>query len=111
MNDGPVCPATPRKPFPEIETVHLSPAPPPADFRAAQTLAGREAEARLGMPMLLAWYDRDRDCESPRNASECHEASAIPGYVDYGFHHGATLRVIIEGGRFDFFYLDAAAHL
>jgi len=51
------------------------------------------------------WYDRDRDFESPQHASECHQDSAVPGYVDYGVHHGATLKVDMEHGRFVFFYL------
>jgi hypothetical protein len=29
----------------------------------------------------------------------------MPGYVDYGLHHGATLKVDVESGRFVFFYL------
>jgi hypothetical protein len=29
----------------------------------------------------------------------------VPGYVDYGIYHGATLKVDIEQGRFVFFYL------
>ena len=32
------------------------------------------------------------------------EAAAVPGYVDYDIHHGATLKVDVEGGRFVFFY-------
>jgi hypothetical protein len=49
--------------------------------------------------------DRDRDVESPQHVSECHAESAVPGYVDYGINHGATLMVDIEDGRFVFFYL------
>jgi hypothetical protein len=85
--------------------VDLRPAPPPADYRAAMQLADAEAASRLGDCMLLSWYDRDRDFESPQHASECHRASATPGYVDYGLHHGATLMVDIEAGRFVFFYM------
>jgi len=40
-----------------------------------------------------------------QHASECHLDSAVPGYVDYGVYHGATLKVDIEQGRFVFFYL------
>jgi len=29
---------------------------------------------------------------------------AIPGYVDYGIHHGAPFMVDVENGRFVFFY-------
>ena len=32
------------------------------------------------------------------------QASAVPGYVDYAVHRGATLMIDIESGRFVFFY-------
>jgi len=88
-----------------INKVDLRPNPPLSDYREAMKMAGSEAERRLGDYMLLSWYDRDRDFESPQHASECHQDAAIPGYVDYGIHHGATLMVNIEDGRFVFFYL------
>jgi hypothetical protein len=88
-----------------ITQVELDPDPPLADYLAAMRLANREADERLGEHMLLSWYDRDRDFESPQHASECHQHSAVPGYVDYGVYHGATLKVDIEQGRFVFFYL------
>lgn len=66
--------------------------------------ANDEASHRMGGHMMLSWYDRDRDFESPQHSSECHQASAVPGYVDYGLSHGATLMVDIEDGRFVFFY-------
>ena len=47
----------------------------------------------------------NRDFESPQHSSECHSAGAMPGYAVYGLHHGATLMVDIEDGRFVFFYL------
>jgi hypothetical protein len=91
-----------------VARVTLAPQPPLADYCSAMALANREAERRLGPNyMLLSWYDRDRDFESPQHASECHLDSAVPGYVDYGVHHGATLMVDIEAGRFVFFYLTA----
>jgi hypothetical protein len=49
--------------------------------------------------------DRDRDFEAPHRVSECHLASAVPGYVDYDIHHGARLKIDLEDGRFVFFYL------
>lgn len=88
-----------------LTTIDLSPSPGPADYREAMEQADAEAEKQLGEFMLLSWYDRDRDFESPQHSSECHLDSAIPGYVDYGLHHGATLKVDIEKGRFVFFYL------
>ena len=67
-----------------IEVVALSPVPTLPDYRAALALARRQADEHLGDHMLLSWYDRDRDFESPQHSSECHADSAVPGYVDYG---------------------------
>ena len=75
------------------------------DYRQAMKLADEKAEELLGDYMLLSWYDRDRNFESPQHASECHQDSAIPGYVDYGIYHGAKLKIDFEQGRFVFFYL------
>ncbi len=87
-----------------IETVQKDEAL--TDYRVAMELANQKAQERLGDSMLLSWYDRDRDFESPQHSSECHLDSAIPGYVDYGLSHGASLVVDIEDGRFVFFYLN-----
>ncbi|WJW75787.1 AF1514 family protein [Thiohalobacter sp. IOR34] len=104
---GPVCPA--RQTEPEgLKVIRLDPPERLADYRAAMALAGRLAEEHLGEAMLLAWYDRDRDFESPQHSSECHADSAVPGYVDYALSHGARLKVELEGGRFVFFYLPLA---
>ncbi len=102
----PACPLPRQAPDESgLEVVRLHPDPSPADYREAMALADAEARQRLGEFMLLSWYDRDRDFESPQHASECHSNSAIPGYVDYGLYHGARLKVDIEDGRFVFFYL------
>jgi hypothetical protein len=87
-----------------ITVVPLHPHAPLAGYLEAMRLAQAEAGARLNDPMLLSWYDRDRDFEAPQHVSECHQDSAVPGYVDYGIHHGATLMVDVENGRFVFFY-------
>ncbi|MDH5388308.1 MAG: AF1514 family protein [Gammaproteobacteria bacterium] len=91
--------------FSNVETVELSPEPSPADYQVAMQIANRVADHKLENHMLLSWYDKDRDFESPQHASECHANSPLPGYVDYGVYHGATLKVDIEDGRFVFFYL------
>jgi len=88
-----------------VTIVELSPEPALDDYMKAMSLANAEAEKRIGEHMLLAWYDRDRDFESPQHASECHVNSAIPGYIDYALYHGASLKIDIEQGRFIFFYL------
>lgn len=88
-----------------LTVVALQDEPPLADYRAAMRLADEVAAEQLGEYMLLSWYDRDRDFESPQHASECHQESAVPGYVDYGINHGASLKVDVGEGRFVFFYL------
>jgi hypothetical protein len=99
------CPLPEPADFNDIEMILLDPEPPLADYREAMALAERQAAQHLGENMLLSWYDRDRDFESPQHASECHLDSATPGYVDYGLNHGATLQIDIHGGRFVFLYL------
>jgi len=88
-----------------LQKSRTDPQSPLSDYMEAMVLANREADDRLGVHMLLSWYDRDRDFESPQHSSECHLDSSIPGYVDYGIHHGATLVINIHQGRFVFFYL------
>lgn len=88
-----------------VTIVELSPEPILVDYSKAMKFAEKIASEKLEDFMLLSWYDRDRDYESPLHSSECHEDSAIPGYVDYGLNHGATLKVDLYQGRFIFFYL------
>lgn len=104
MNDnGPVCSIPAAPDYSGVTIVELDEVM--TDYRAAMVRANQEAQQRLGDYMLLSWYDRDRDFESPQHASECHQDSAVPGYVDYGLYHGATLKVNFEQGRFVFFYM------
>ena len=91
--------------YTDVTIVELSPEPVMVDYLQAMAVANEEAQKLIGEHMLLAWYDRDRDFESPQHASECHVNSAIPGYIDYALYHGATLKIDMEQGRFVFFYL------
>lgn len=106
MNDttGSFCNLEPPS-YEGVEIIRLQPESSPDDYLAATRLANSIAEEKLGDYMLLSWYDRDRDFESPQHASECHANSPVPGYVDYGLYHGAKLKIDIEDGRFVFFYL------
>ena len=72
------------------------------DFDAALKRASEIANEQLGDNMLLSWYDRDRDLESPAHASECHEGCPTKGYWDYALNRGATLAVDVDDGRFVF---------
>jgi hypothetical protein len=103
--DAPACPLPSPPDMTGVTVVEI--AQPLPDYRAAMQRAHDEAASRLNDPMLLSWYDRDRDFEAPQHVSECHQASAVPGYVDYALHRGATLKIDFEGGRFVFFYRPA----
>jgi hypothetical protein len=105
MGDGESCGIGHEPDMSGITVVELADEPPLADYHEAMARADAVAAEQLGEFMLLSWYDRDRDFESPQHSSECHQDSATPGYVDYGIHHGATLKVDIGQGRFVFFYL------
>ena len=84
-----------------LDTVELG-----LDFNAALKLATAIAEQRLGEEtMLLSWYDRERDLESPAGVSECHQGCAIKGSWDYAKNRGARLAVEYDSGRFYFCFL------
>lgn len=104
--NGPACTPQSLPDLTGVTVVEMAESPP--DYRAALRLANEQAAARLSDPMLLSWYDRDRDFEAPQHVSECHQASAVPGYVDYALHRGATLKIQFGNGRFVFFYRAAA---
>jgi hypothetical protein len=104
-NSGAVCSLGRQTDYTGVEIVALQPEPMPADYLQAMKLANKVANEKLGEHMLISWYDRDRDFESPQHSSECHQDSAVPGYVDYGLNHGAKLKVDFGKGRFVFFYM------
>lgn len=87
-----------------VMLVEVSPKVPLGDYLEAMELAKKEAADHMEDFMLMSWYDRDRDFESPQHTSECDEEDAVPGYVYYGLNHGATLKVDVEKGRFVFFF-------
>ena len=76
------------------------------DFNAALKLATAAARQQLGdKTMLLSWYERERDLESPAGASECHVGCATKGSWDYAENRGARLAVEFDSGRFFFCFL------
>lgn len=72
------------------------------DFDAAIKRASTVADELIGQNMLLSWYDRDRELESPAHAGECHEGCPIRGFWDYALNRGGALAVDFDDGRFVF---------
>jgi len=100
---GPVC-TRPDTDLSGVTLVELNPVAPLKDYLEAMQLAKEEAGKHMDDFMLMSWYDRDRDFESPQHVTESDEEYAVPGYVYYGINHGATFKVDIEKGRFVFFF-------
>ena len=87
-----------------IKTITLQPKNRVEDYQEAMQHAKSEAEQHFEDYMLISWYDRDRDYESPPNTTECGEGCEKDGYIHYAMNHGAKLKVDIEEGRFVFFF-------
>ena len=89
-----------------MKTLHLNAEELQMDFDAALALAQAIARQRLGEEaMLLSWYDRERDYESPAGVSECHKNCPIKGFWDYAENRGGRLAVDFGDGKFVFCFL------
>lgn len=93
--------------IPDVDTsgvtlVELRHGNPVADYQEAVELAKKEAHKHMEEFMLMSWFDRDRNIESPPNSTET-AGDELTGYAYYGISHGATLKVDVEKGRFVFF--------
>lgn len=89
-----------------MKTLRLDSAELGLDFNAALKLATAIAQQQLDdETMLLSWYDRERDLESPAGVSECHVGCATKGSWDYALNRGARLVVDFDSGRFYFCFL------
>jgi hypothetical protein len=97
------CPVQPPEKS-DVEIVILHPDEKVADYQEAMALAKDVAIKRFEDYMLMSWYDRDRDFESPPNTTECAGNCKKDGYIHYGLNHGAKLKVDVEDGRFVFFF-------
>lgn len=74
------------------------------DFSSAKNLAEQTAASQLDEPILLSWYDKIRDKESPHGVSECHTDCEVPGCVEYAQNRGGELIVDIDHGNYLFCY-------
>lgn len=74
------------------------------DHHEATELAHHMAMQHIGEVVMLSWHDRHWNCETPLDGGEHHPAGPLAGYVDYGVSYGASLVVVIEAGRFVFYF-------
>ncbi len=88
----------------EVEIVTVPDDEEIEDYSDAVLVADFHAARRFDEFMLIAWYDKDRDLESPLNTTEKQGDGEKDGYIHYALSHGAKLMVDIGSGRFVFFY-------
>jgi len=88
-----------------MKTLHLNADELGLGFDQCLRLAEACAQHLLGEHMLLSFYDRDRNLESPHGVSECHFQCATPGWVDYAQNRGGTLMVDFDHGRHVFCFM------
>jgi len=93
---GPVC-TRPDSNLSGVTLVELNPDVPLKDYLEAMELAKEEAFKHIEDFMLMSWYDRDRDFESPQHTTESDEESAVPGYVYYGVKGSAKNNLAFLG--------------
>lgn len=87
-----------------METVRIEWSGAAPDFNQAKRLADAAAGERVEEPILLSWYDRLRDLESPRGVNECHKSCPEPGYLQYAENRGGSLIVDVADGAYVFCY-------
>ncbi len=87
-----------------MKALHLDASELALNFEQRLALANAIAKQLLGEAMLLSFFDRDRNLESPAGVSECHSGCATPGWQDYAENRGGTLMVNFEHGRQVFCY-------
>lgn len=87
-----------------MKTLHLDAGELDLTFEQSLKLANAAAGHLLGEAMLLSFYDRDRNLESPAGVSECHVGCATPGWQDYAANRGGALMVNFQHGRHVFCY-------
>lgn len=89
----------------EIETAWLTRSGKESGYRTALALARTMTAAHFGEYLLISWYERDRDYESPSNTTECGAGCPKNGDIICGLSRGATSRADIGAGRPAFFFV------
>jgi hypothetical protein len=72
------------------------------DFAAAEREARNAVAAESGSVTLVSYYDGERDVVAPCSSTMC---MGKDGYRVYAESRGADIRVIVNDGRYDFYYL------
>jgi hypothetical protein len=87
------------------EPIHLN-LPEGIDFPEAER-AARKAAQSVGTDIaLVSFYDRALNKMAPQSSALC---AGDKGYKVYAESRGADIRVIINDGQYDFYFMDFQA--
>ena len=50
----------------------------------------------------MAWFDKEKNKHSPSQV-EC-DAEGLPGWEEYGRHHGGQEKIVVNNGQYVFIY-------
>jgi len=76
--------------------------PEDIDFSTAEGEARKAVAAEDGSVTLVSYYDRGRDIVAPWSSTIC---MGKDGYRVYAESRGADIRVIVNDGQYDLYYL------
>jgi len=85
-----------------METISILTEKPLPDFDTARKITGALAKSLNPETSLLAWFDKKQNKRSPSEVL-C-DAEGVPGWEEYGRHHGGQKKVIIGNGDYIFIY-------
>lgn len=72
------------------------------DFDCAQAIAKAIAARENPDTDAMAWFDKKHNKHSP-SIVECN-TKGVPGWEEYGRHHGGRWKIIINKGDYVFVY-------
>lgn len=87
-----------------MKTIEIQEDKPFQDFTKAMNLADDDAAKFLKEPVLLSWFDKQKNREFPSGVSECQGANNDPASVEYARNRGGELIVDINLGDYLFCY-------
>ena len=85
-----------------MQTISIIAEKPDITFDEAKDIAWSQASLFNPEASLMAWFDRKKNRHSPSQV-EC-DAEGLPGWEEYGSHHGGQRKIIVGDGDYVFIY-------
>ena len=85
-----------------METINIPLEKGEVDFETARMISQTAARRSNPETSLMAWFDKKQNKHSPSEV-ECN-AEGLPGWEEYGRHHGGQKKFIVGNGDYIFIY-------